>query len=57
VCPIAFDAFEEHVLNGVRFSKSEMAAVKNLLKGKPSGLEGKAEERFMRKTGIVRTPT
>jgi thymidylate synthase (FAD) len=49
VCPIAFGAFEEHVLNGVRFSKSEMAAMKNLLKGKASGLEGKAEERFMGK--------
>lgn len=49
VCPVAFEAFEEHVLNGVRFSKSEMAAVRNLLKGKPVSLEGKAYERFMEK--------
>jgi thymidylate synthase (FAD) len=49
VCPIAFDAFDEHVLHGVRFSRSEMSAIRNLLKGKPAGLEGKAYERFMEK--------
>ncbi len=49
VCPIAFDAFDEHVLNAARFSKSEIAAVRKLLKGKPAGLEGKAYERFMEK--------
>jgi thymidylate synthase (FAD) len=52
VCPIAFDAFDEHILHGVRFSKSEMAAVRNLLKGKPSGLEGKAEERLQKKLSV-----
>ncbi|HUI92186.1 MAG TPA: FAD-dependent thymidylate synthase [Chitinivibrionales bacterium] len=51
VCPVAFEAFEEHVLNGVRFSKSEMTAVRNLVKGKSSGLEGKAEERLIGKLG------
>jgi thymidylate synthase (FAD) len=49
VCPVAFEAFEEHVLNGVRLSKSEMAAVCSLLKGNPAELEGKAYERFMEK--------
>jgi thymidylate synthase (FAD) len=49
VCPIAFDAFEEHVLNGMRFSKSEMMAMKNLIKGKPTGLEEKAEKRLFAK--------
>jgi thymidylate synthase (FAD) len=52
VCPVAFEAFGEHVLNGVRFSKSEMAAVKKLLKGRASGLEGKAEERLLAKAGL-----
>jgi thymidylate synthase (FAD) len=51
VCPVAFEAFEEHVLHGVRFSKSEMTAVKNLLEGNASGLEGKAEQRFLAKFG------
>jgi thymidylate synthase (FAD) len=49
VCPLAFEAFEEHVLNAVKFSRSEMAALKNLLKGKNTGLEGKARERFEKK--------
>jgi thymidylate synthase (FAD) len=51
VCPMAFDAFDEHVLHGVRFSKTEMAAMKNLLKSKPAGLEGKAYERLIQKIG------
>jgi thymidylate synthase (FAD) len=52
VCPMAFDAFDEHVLHGMRFSKTEMAATKNLIKGKPAGLEGKAYERLMQKIGM-----
>jgi thymidylate synthase (FAD) len=49
VCPIAFDAFDEHVLHGVRLSKSELAALRNMLAGKASGLEGKAQERLLEK--------
>jgi thymidylate synthase, flavin-dependent len=49
VCPLAFEAFEEHVLNAVKFSRSEMAALKNLLNGKSAGLEGKSLERFEKK--------
>jgi thymidylate synthase (FAD) len=49
VCPIAFEAFDEHVLLGERFSKTEMLALKNLLGGRPCGLEGKALDRFMAK--------
>jgi thymidylate synthase (FAD) len=52
VCPIAFAAFEEHVLYSVKFSKSEMSSLKNLLKGKSVGYEGKALERFETKLGI-----
>jgi thymidylate synthase (FAD) len=51
VCPIAFEAFDEHVLRGERFSRTEMAALRNLLKGKASGLEGKARERLLGKIG------
>ena len=53
VCPIAFAAFEEHVLYAQRFSKSEMATLKNLLNGKTAGLEGKALDRFEAKLGIA----
>jgi thymidylate synthase (FAD) len=52
VCPVAFDAFDEHILSGVRFSKSEMAAVRNRIKGKPDGLDEKAAARLLAKLGI-----
>jgi thymidylate synthase (FAD) len=52
VCPIAFDAFEEHIHCSVRLSKSEIAAVRNLLKGVPAGLEEKTAVRLKAKLGI-----
>jgi thymidylate synthase (FAD) len=52
VCPIAFDAFDEHILNGIKFSKTEMVALKNILEKKESGLEGKALDRFNSKLNI-----
>jgi thymidylate synthase (FAD) len=51
VCPVAFEAFEEHVLHGERFSRKELAAIRNMVKGKATGLEGKADERFLKKLG------
>ncbi|MHB8351847.1 MAG: FAD-dependent thymidylate synthase, partial [Thermoplasmata archaeon] len=33
VCPIAFEAFEEFLLEGVRFSRREQAALQRLLEG------------------------
>ena len=52
VCPIAFEAFEDHLVNGIRLSGKEAAAVRNLLKGQPEGLEGKELERFRGKLGL-----
>jgi len=52
VCPIAFEAFEDHILSSVRFSKSEMAAVRSLVKGEPASLEEKAAARLRTKLGI-----
>jgi thymidylate synthase (FAD) len=52
VCPMAFDAFDEHILNGVKFSKTEMIALKNILEKKESGLEGKALDRFNSKLNL-----
>ena len=33
VAPMCYDAFEEHILNGRRFSRSEMATIRAMLKG------------------------
>jgi thymidylate synthase (FAD) len=52
VCPIAFDAFDEHILHGVQFSKTEMDAVRNILVCKESGLEEKADARLRSKLGL-----
>jgi thymidylate synthase (FAD) len=51
VCPMAFEAFDEHVLHAVKFSKSEMDALRAMLDGKDTLLEGKAYERFVKKIG------
>jgi thymidylate synthase (FAD) len=52
VCPIASEAFEEHVLHGVRFSRREMAALRGLVKGEMIALEGRAYDLFVEKLGI-----
>ncbi len=52
VCPIVFEAFDDHILNGVRFSQSEMAALRKLLKGKDTGLDEKGLARLTAKLGI-----
>jgi thymidylate synthase (FAD) len=52
VCPMAFEAFDEHVLHAVKFSKSEMNALRAMLDGKDTLLEGKAYERFVKKIGL-----
>ncbi len=54
VCPITFEAFDKHILGGTRFSKTEMQALKNMLKGKKSGLEGKKLNQFLDKLGFAR---
>ena len=38
VAPMAYEAFEEHMLHGVRFSRSELVALNNLLSGREHGL-------------------
>jgi thymidylate synthase (FAD) len=41
VAPLAFEAFEEHILGSVTFSKAECAALANLLEGQPHELDGR----------------
>jgi thymidylate synthase (FAD) len=52
VCPVAFEAFDEHVLHSTTFSKSEMIALRNMIDGKEAGLEGKPYERFVKKLNL-----
>lgn len=49
VAPYAYEAFEEHVLNAVRFSASEMKALHALLRGDDNPLSGRALELFEEK--------
>ena len=49
VCPIAFDAFDRHIVGGVRFSDTELSALRKMLAGKEHGLTGKEAERFKMK--------
>jgi thymidylate synthase (FAD) len=46
VCPLAFEAFDRHIMGGVRFSNEEMAALHRVIDGHDHGLTGKAAERF-----------
>lgn len=49
VCPIAFEAFEQFIKGSVRFSKDELSALKQMLKGEEHGLEGRAKTLFENK--------
>jgi thymidylate synthase (FAD) len=49
VCPLACEAFEEHVNGGVRFSARELAALREVVAGRPNPLTGRRRERFERK--------
>ena len=46
VAPLAYEAFEEHKLGAVRFSRAECAALVRMLAGKPGGLEDRATAIF-----------
>ncbi len=46
VCPMACEAFESLVLHGVRFSASEMDAIKKMLDGEDCPLKGRERQIF-----------
>jgi thymidylate synthase (FAD) len=52
VVPLAYDAFERHVLHGCRLSREEIKAVRNLIAGKETGLAARAEAEFREKLGL-----
>lgn len=43
VAPLSYNAFEEHIRHGQRFSRSELEALRKMLAGEPSGLSEKAQ--------------
>jgi thymidylate synthase (FAD) len=54
VAPIAYEAFEEHVLGAVSFGKAECEALSDLLAGREVRLEGRALTIFEEKLDKVR---
>jgi len=54
VAPLAYEAFEEHIQGSIRFSRSELESLTAILEGRPSGLEGRAEELFQKKLATMR---
>jgi len=56
VAPMAFDAFEKHVLQAVKFSGPELAALNNLLNGQPHGLNGIHKTEFEHKLSRLADP-
>ncbi len=49
VAPLATEAFEEHVLRASTFSKSEIEALRMVLRGEENPLTGRVRERFEKK--------
>lgn len=54
VAPLAYEAFEEHVLGAVRFSRSELVALQSLMDGGPHGLSERAAAVFEKKLAQMR---
>lgn len=49
VAPLAYEAFEEHLVGSIKFSRAESAALAQLLAGKQHDLEGRAASIFEEK--------
>ncbi len=55
VCPLAYEAFEEHLLGSVRFSRAELMALQKMLDGgSEHGLSGRALAIFQEKLDKMR---
>ena len=46
VCPLAYESFERHMVNGAHFSADEIAAIKKVMAGEANPLEGRRLEEF-----------
>jgi thymidylate synthase (FAD) len=49
VAPLCYEAFEEHVKHGERFGRTELAAIRAMLKGEAHGLSERAQAELERK--------
>ena len=49
VCPMAFESFDRHIMGGVRFSDTELSALRKMLAGEEHELTGRQAERFQMK--------
>ncbi|MCO5297035.1 MAG: FAD-dependent thymidylate synthase [Fimbriimonadaceae bacterium] len=54
VAPLAYEAFEEHVLGAVTFSRAECEALAAMLEGRPVALEGRPLGAFEEKVSKLR---
>ncbi|MBL8086490.1 MAG: FAD-dependent thymidylate synthase [Chthonomonas sp.] len=54
VAPLAYEAFEEHILGSVRFSRAECEALSQMLTGGAHSLEGRALDAFETKLSKLR---
>ncbi|MCW5936812.1 MAG: FAD-dependent thymidylate synthase [Fimbriimonadaceae bacterium] len=54
VAPLAYEAFEEHKLNSVRFSQSECAALVAMLEGREPALQDRPRQMFDEKMAKLR---
>jgi len=52
VAPWAYESFEEHILYGANFSRSEIEALREMLNGKPCPLKGRLLKEFNLKMGF-----
>ncbi len=57
VAPMAYEAFEEHILGSVSFSRAELIGLQAMLEGKPHGLEGRAVGVFEDKLAKMKSAT
>ena len=53
VAPLSYDAFEEHILGSVTFSKAELEAVAAMTAGRAHDLTGRAKELFESKLARI----
>ncbi len=57
VCPVAWDAFDRHILRGCQLSADELAALREMLAGRPNPLTGRRRAEFLRKVFGDAPPT
>ena len=53
VCPLAYESFEKHMVNGARFSEHELNAIRLMLDGKENPLEGRRLKEFEQKLNHI----